>query len=180
MIEFENPTGIRIDQLAEGDSYWENRLRSLMREECSSISVHLAVFIEPYLTYILNGQKTIESRFSSRRFAPYQRIRSGDIIFLKQSGGPITGLCEVDDAWFYQLDDNAWNIIKREFATALCAQDPEFWNARKSASYATLIRVFNVISIRPVFIEKRDRRGWVLLQERCIQPSLIEWNLLVR
>ncbi len=173
MIQFENPTGIRIDELVEGDSYWENRFRLLMSENCPSVSIHLAVFIEPYLEYILTGKKTIESRFSSRRFPPYQRIDRGDIILLKQSSGPIVGLCEVEDAWFYELDKNAWKKIKRDFASALCAQDPEFWDSRKSAIYATLIRISHVKTITPRFIQKRDRRGWVMLHERRFQPALI-------
>jgi hypothetical protein len=89
------------------------------------------------------------------RSPPYQRIDRGDIILLKQSSGPIVGLCEVEDAWFYELDKNAWKIIKRDFASALCAQDPEFWDSRKSATYATLIRISHVKPITPKFIQKK-------------------------
>jgi ASC-1-like (ASCH) protein len=57
-----------------------------------SNSLHLAILNEPYLEYILQGKKTIESRFSLTRVPPYKQVSKGDIVFLKQYGDPIVGL----------------------------------------------------------------------------------------
>src|SRR5882757_5711201 len=57
--------------------------------------IHLAVFVEPYLSFVLEGKKTVESRFSVNRHAPYEQVRSGDLIVLKKSSGPICGVCRV-------------------------------------------------------------------------------------
>ncbi len=144
-----------------GDVYWEGRLTGLAG---STAGLHLAVFVEPYLGYLLDGRKTVESRFAARRCPPYDRVRRGDILLLKRSGGPIVGLCEVTDVWFYQLDPDSWQSIRAEFAQALCAQDPAFWRARRAASFATLMRVAAVRALPAIPCSKRDRRGWVVLK----------------
>jgi hypothetical protein len=156
------------------DTFWDGHLNHILLPDPLPFALHLAIFIEPYLQYILNGQKTVESRFSTRRYAPYQQVEAGDIIFLKQSSGPIVGLCEVGSAWFYQLDPASLGAIKKEFTQALCAQDPNFWEKRKKASYATLMRIRYVHKITPIKYDKRDRRGWVVLKPREIQKRLIE------
>ena len=75
----------------------------------------------------------------------------------------MVGLSRVTQAWFYQLDARSWALIREQFARALRAQDPGFWEARWSASYATLMQVRDVIRIDPVAWPKRSRQGWVVL-----------------
>lgn len=145
------------------DVFWQERLNKFLSDGSSGNAVHLAIFVEPYLRFILEGRKTVESRFSSRRCAPYQKVQVGDILLLKRSSGPVVGLCEVASVWFYRLNPESWDNIKKEFAQDLCVQDPGFWEARSHALYATLIRLRHVISITPAKFSKCDRRGWVLL-----------------
>jgi hypothetical protein len=131
--------------------------------------------VEPFLTFLLEGTKTVESRFSANRCAPYDRVEKGDVILLKKSGGPVVGLCMVTYRWFYRLDASSWQTIRNEFTQALCAQDPHFWQDRCRASYATLMRVRHVRTITPINFEKRDRRGWVVLRDSYAeQPTLRE------
>src|SRR6202035_5734171 len=61
-------------------------------------NIHLAVFVEPYLTFVLEGKKTIDSRFSVNRHAPFEQVKNGDLLILKQSSGPICGVCSVSHA----------------------------------------------------------------------------------
>jgi dephospho-CoA kinase len=126
--------------------------------------VHLAVFVEPFLEYVLSGRKTVESRFSAVRFPPYRRVSRGDLVLLKASGGPVVGVCEVGAAWFYRLEPDSWKTIRREFAAALCAENPEFWRMRAQAEFATLMYVARVKRLPPVPWPKRDRRGWVVVR----------------
>jgi len=156
------------------DPYWKD---SLFNFKDSRIAIHLAIFREPYLAFLLEGKKTIESRFSIKRQAPYNQINEGDIILLKRASGPIVGLCQVEDAWFYKLDVNSWHTIKNDFFKEIFVQDQQFWDDRQFASYATLIRVHHTRSIPPIKYPKRDRRGWVVLTPRKSQlkiDSLIE------
>jgi hypothetical protein len=128
--------------------------------------IHLSVFVEPYLQWVLDGTKVIESRFSVNKCAPFEKIKKGDIILVKKSGGPIVAIAQAGTIWSYNLEASSWKEIKKTFTQALCAQDPKFWENRSSATYATLIKLENVISINPIFFPKKDRRGWVILNSK--------------
>ena len=154
------------------DTFWQERLTNILWDGSSPNTVHLAIFVEPYLKFILEGRKTVESRFSSRRCAPYQKVRVGDILLLKRSSGPVVGLCEVAGVWFYRLDPESWDNIKKEFTQELCVQDPGFWEARRHALYATLIRIGHVLPIAPAKFSKYDRRGWVLLTSTNVSGQM--------
>lgn len=130
--------------------------------------VHLGVFVEPYLSFIIKGAKSVESRFSRRPCPPYKRVAPGDVILLKRSAGPIEGICEVADRWYYELDPKELRRIRREFAEAMCATDPSFWTARQDRAYATLMRLHHVHRVPPVRCHKTDRRGWVILNSKRI------------
>lgn len=157
-----------ISHSVKDNIYWNDQLKIKNRNNFPT-RIHLAIFVEPYLSYILQRKKTIESRFSINRIAPYQKASKGDIIILKLSGGPIVGLCKISEVWSYNLDPESWKYIRKEFAKALCAQDPDFWNQRKHASYATLMKIQNVVTIGPINWKKNDRRGWVVLHDKTDQ-----------
>jgi hypothetical protein len=154
-----------------GDPKWARLWSELWGGAEKAPTLHLAIFVEPYLTYILEGRKTIESRFSSRRTAPFGRVAPDDVLMLKVSGGPVVGLCRVRKVWFYELDPHSWQEIRDRFAEPLCATDNSFWAERKSAEYATLLQVGDIRSIPPLEIPKRDRRGWVVLEKHTGRPS---------
>jgi dephospho-CoA kinase len=156
-----------VQSIVQGDPFWEGYLRHVVTLSTAQCSFHLAILVEPYLQFILEGRKTVESRFSMRRCAPYECVQRGDIVFLKRSSGPIVGLCQIADAWFYRLDPDSWNMIRKEFTQALCAQDPDFWQVRRHATFATLMRLQHVRTLSPLSYTKRDRRGWVILQRRA-------------
>lgn len=152
-----------IQKEVNGDSFWAPYLLSMLKEKIQS-GLHLAVFVEPYLQYILEGKKTVESRFSERRIVPFGHVHKNDVILLKKSGGPIVGVCQISDIWYYRLDPKSWQQIRTEFSQMLCAQDPEFWRERKCAEFATLMSLRNVREIHPIRYSKNDRRGWVILK----------------
>lgn len=126
-------------------------------------TVHLAVFIEPFLTYVLDGRKSIESRFSTRQCAPFRRVSVGDIILLKEASGPVRGICEVAKTWYFDLESMPLSEVRERFADGICATDDDFWRAREKADYATLLKLRCVREVSPLSCPKRDRRGWVVL-----------------
>jgi len=134
----------------------------------NTVGIHLAVFVEPYLTFLLQGKKTIESRFSVNKHAPFEQIQQGDIIVLKKSSGPVCGVCRVAHVWFYRLDPNTWSEIER-YTEKLCMDDSAFWEKKKAASFATLIQVEDVHRIEEFDIDKLDPRSWVIV--RKTQPE---------
>ena len=146
------------------DCVWGDLLGA-PESELPACGIHLAVFVEPFLGYVLDGSKTVESRFSVNRCAPFGKVRQGDVILLKRAGGPVVGIARVQMVWSYRLSQSSWGVIRKKFTTALRAQDPEFWEHRRGASYATLMSINQVLSINPpIEWKKKDRRGWVLLQ----------------
>src|SRR5688572_23664147 len=91
-------------------------------ETGTDIALHLAVFVEPYLSYILDGSKTVESRFSTRPIAPHGRVHEGDVILMKPSGKPIAGWCRAGRVWNYELDPSSWVEIRDRFSPSLRVQ----------------------------------------------------------
>jgi len=125
------------------------------------------------LSYILSGRKTVESRFGTRRSAPYGRVQRGDMVLLKQTGGPVVGVCELGEIWSYHIQRrDQLREIRMEFSGALCATEPEFWVKRRMAEFVTLMRVESVHPLVPVPFPKRDQRGWVVLKPSGQQPLL--------
>lgn len=147
-----------------GDAVWEVLLTEAISSDSHPSGIHLAVFSEPFLSYVMEGKKRIDSRFSTRRVAPYEKIAEGDIVLIKASGGPIKALSQVGKVWFYKMGRDSWAKLKEKYAEALCAMDPVFWEERREATYATLLQLRVIKTIEPVFIKKRDRRSWAVLR----------------
>lgn len=145
----------------QGDPFWEPRFSS---PETFGVGLHLAILNDPYLGYILEGRKTVEARFGIRRSAPYQRVYSGDILLLKRASGPILGLCEVAETWFYSLTPASWDAIRELFMQPLCMDQSDFWLSRRNARFATLMRIGQVRALEPLVCDKSDRRGWVIIR----------------
>lgn len=135
-------------------------------------ALHVAVTREPYLQLLLDGHKTIESRFSVNRVSPFEDVRAGDVLALKQQSGPVVGVCVIEHVAFYELERVTWRLLRDQFARPLCAEDDDFWSTRERARYATLMTVVHPHWIDPVRIEKRDRRGWVRLDRSLSQQQL--------
>jgi hypothetical protein len=145
------------------DAGWASRLAQF-GTSAEANSVHVAILVEPYLRLLLDGRKTVESRFSNYRRPPYEQVRAGDVLALKQSGGPVVGVCEIAEAWFYRLTPDAVPRLQSRFAAALCAETTAFWRQAAARNYASFLRVKNVLSLRPIPCAKRDRSAWVVLR----------------
>lgn len=162
--------GIELAKLAEhvnGDGRWLDYLDDIDTGKIKA-GVHLAIFTEPYLTFVLKGLKTIESRFSRIRCAPYRQVETGDIILIKQSGGPVRAITQAAETTYFDFGNDCLETVKKTYGEGICA-DEEFWEMQKSALFATIIELTHTISINPLDIPKRDRRGWVPLD--CRQRS---------
>lgn len=141
----------------EGLPFWENYVDSSK----GKITVHVAILQKLYLNLILNHQKTIESRFSKDRRRPYKKVKEGDIILLKASGGPISGIAYVDFTKFFELSDTPIKTIKSKYGKQMQIQDPAFWEECSRKSFATLIGLKHVTEIPPLQFIKRDRNAWI-------------------
>lgn len=160
---------------------WKIDLLTRLSDECagttfadafcneSDIGVHLAVFVEPYLEYLLQGRKTIESRFSVNKHPPFEQVNIGDLIVIKRTAGPVCAVCKVANVWFYRLDPSSWSEITQH-AEALCMDSSSFWQKKSAASFATLMEVQDVHRIKEFGISKADPRSWVVIK-RAFGPK---------
>lgn len=124
--------------------------------------MHLGVFSEPYLTYMLEGKKTIESRFSKNKIAPYHQITKDDVVIIKKSGGDVLGYFTIKDILFFDLKTFSIEEIKAKYNKQLCV-DETFWISKKSSNYATLIFIDKLFKLKPFHINKRGMQTWLLI-----------------
>lgn len=126
---------------------------------------HLAIFKKGEDEEIFSGKKTIESRFSIKKIAPYGVVSSGDIIYIKPAGKDIKGQFRVQKVIF--IDGVAAEDIQALASTFGCtiASPNVLRDTVKEAKYGTLIFITQVerFLTPPVKISKKDSRTWVVL-----------------
>jgi hypothetical protein len=129
---------------------------------------HLAVMTGHYLDRLLDGTKTIESRFTRHRVAPFEQVSSGDVIFFKPAGSPITAAGLAGTVQHLDLQIIPLQRVAEQYSPAIAPADVSFWADRAAARYATLVTMLDVVQTQPVPIQKRDRRGWVVLDHGSV------------
>ncbi len=126
---------------------------------------HLAIFKNQGGELILSGQKTVESRFSQAKIAPYGVISSGDLVYIKPSGGEIVGQFRVKKTIFFEgLTPLDVREIRVKYEKDI-AMDDDYWQKKENSRVASLIFIgeSSRFLTAPVKIPKKDLRGWVVL-----------------
>ena len=118
--------------------------------------------VEPFLSSLLAGRKTIESRFSRHKIAPYRKVKPGDLVLLKQSSGPVIGSFEVAFVRYLELTSKTLKELEANYDRQINGSK-EFWQAQQTKRYASLFGVKNIQPRTPTAVQKQDPRGWVLL-----------------
>ncbi len=127
---------------------------------------HLVILKKPYLDAILAGRKTVESRFIKTRHCPFGRVSAGDRLFLKVSSGPVCATAIVAAAEnFENLTPRQIAAIREKHNRQICGSD-EYWQNIAHCSFGILAWLKDVKTIRPVYINKKDWRGWVVLTDK--------------
>ena len=149
------------------------QLRAPLKEIFSAGKCHLVMLVEPYLTRLLDGTKTVESRFSRQRRPPFGIVEAGDTLILKRSSGSVLGLCTVAQVYYFDLARINLQTIQKRFGRAISA-DEKFWRDQRQARFVSLFRVEHVVRLSEITCHKRDRRAWVVMKEKLCaeaQPS---------
>ncbi len=157
-----------IEQLKDQNDW--NNLYGKLTDGDTLVGVHLAIFTEPYLTLVLDGLKTMESRFSTRNVSPFGKVSVGDFILLKKAGGPIVAGFLVDSVkYFSGLNLRKMMQIDSEYGAQICTKaDPRFWEARIDAKYATLIKVGKIKHFEQFETSKSDRTAWTVIRRQGV------------
>jgi hypothetical protein len=151
------------DQLLD-DPYWNDVVAPT--KTYPSIGMHLAVFTEPYLTLLVEGTKTVESRFSQSKVTPFEKVSEGDLILVKESGGYVKGFFIAGEVKFFtHLSADRLKEIQIKYGQRIGSEhDSNFWSSRANANFATLIEVTHFRQLNPFKIDKNDQLGWVTLK----------------
>ena len=129
------------------------------------VKTHLVILKKCYLDKILDGSKTIELRLTKTAVPPFGNIAIGDTLFLKESSGPVCAAAKVSAfAEFKNLTPAKITKLKAEFNNKICGED-EYWKFKSDCRFAVLVWLKNVKSIKPVRIDKKDLRAWVVLSQ---------------
>ena len=121
---------------------------------------HLAIMRKSWrLTdKILSGQKKIESRWYSVKYKPWDNIKEGEVIYFKDSGGPVKIKAEVSKVMqFADLTPRRVREILDEYGKDDGIEPekiPEFFERFKDKKYCMLIFLKNPIEINPFNIDK--------------------------
>ncbi|MFA5240620.1 MAG: ASCH domain-containing protein [Phycisphaerae bacterium] len=137
-----------------------------MRRIIEPLKTHLVILKKQYLDKILDGSKTIELRLTKMPIPPFKTIAIGDKLLLKESSGPVCAVAQVSAvAEFRDLTPAKIAKIKAEFNAQILGED-EYWKFKSDSKFAVLVWLKNVRKIKPVRIEKKDWRAWVVLTEK--------------
>ena len=135
---------------------------------------HLAILAPGWIEPILHGSKTIESRFTKVRCAPYGKVNTGDLIYMKESGGPVKGQFRVAEVeTFDNLTDDIVDQIYDKHCERILVNTYDYdtpplkWYFSR---YATLIHVTDVIGYgNPFPYKQKGRSAWLLLDAPLMQ-----------
>lgn len=125
-------------------------------------TLHLGIFTEHCLSYMLDGKKIIESRFNKNKIIPFNNISKDDIVFVKKSGGDIVAYFSIKDVLFFDLKDRVIDEIKSKYNQELCVSD-DFWKLKENSNYATLIFIDKLVKLKPFHVNKRGMQTWIRL-----------------
>ena len=112
------------------------------------------------MSYMLDGRKTIESRFSKNRIAPYHQMTKDDVVIIKRSGGPSVGLMTLQEVLYFDLTIDSISKIREKYKTSLFVDDT-FWESKEACRYATLMVIDQIMKVTPFSIRKKGMQSWI-------------------
>jgi len=126
---------------------------------------HLAIFDKQAADDIFSGKKKIEGRFSQIKISPFGKVSAGDVVLIKISGEEIVGQFSVDRViYFDHPKAEEVEEVKKKYGRNL-SLPVTFWLEREKTSYVTLMFIKSATKfIIPPKVEKKDLRGWVVLE----------------
>lgn len=118
---------------------------------------HLAILARRWrlLEKILSGEKTIESRWYKSRRAPYGKIKAGDVVYFKESGGPVTARAVVERVLFFgNLDSRKISHILEKYGKRICISK-EYAGQLAGKRFCTLVFLKGAQRVKPFSVDKK-------------------------
>ena len=132
---------------------------------------HIAILRQPFFNMILEGSKTIESRFSFNKVVPYQKVKIGDEILLKETGKDVTAKAIAKDVNYFELTPQIVEQIRLKYGKEIGTDKFADWETTKTKKYCTLIWLADVKKIDPIKVPKSHGAGWLCLDVKKFPKS---------
>ena len=126
---------------------------------------HIAILKQPFFDMVLSGEKTIESRWSMYKSAPYQKIKVGDTLLLKETGKSVTATAKMKRVEFYELTPEKVEEIRLKFGKQIGTDKFKDWQSTLNKKFCTLIWVSEVKQMPPMPVPRSNGAGWIILKE---------------
>lgn len=141
--------------------------------------IHIAIVRGEYAEPILIGTKTIESRLTKTRKAPFGRIRIGERIYFKKSSGPFFATAIVSAVHeFESLTEQLVEDLRELFDDRVLGGDV-YWSQRSGSRFAVFVELDRVepVGYGPSYrdlVAIGSRDAWhVLSDERCVYDEAV-------
>ncbi|MBT4539800.1 ASCH domain-containing protein [Candidatus Woesearchaeota archaeon] len=118
---------------------------------------HVAILAKhrELLPKIISGEKTIESRWYTSRYPPWNKVSVGDKVFFKDSGEAISASATISKVLqFTDVDKPTCEKIFRKYGKDICLKDMEYSSYYQAKNYCILLFLENIESIEPFHIDK--------------------------
>jgi len=135
---------------------------------------HLAIMRKSWglLPKILGGEKVIESRWYKNKYAPWDKIKAGDIVYFKNSGEPVSIKANVSRILqFSNLTPNKVSEILNEYGVRDGINKNEiamYYEMFKDKNYCLLIFLQKPEKITPFEINKKGfgaMSAWITVED---------------
>lgn len=105
---------------------------------------------------IVEGKKTIESRWYKTRRAPWNVVKEGEWIYFKESGGPVMAKAQVESVLKFEglTIPMAYEIIVK-YGEQILIKDKDVEKWAQGKNYAVLIFLKHPTPIKPFQIDKK-------------------------
>lgn len=124
---------------------------------------HIAILRQPFFDMVLCGKKTIESRWSMHKVAPYGKVSACDVILLKETGKDVTAIAAVKKVEYYELTPSIVENIRVQFGKQIGTDKFEDWQSTLHKKYCSLIWFGDVKKIPPIKVKRSNGAGWIVV-----------------
>lgn len=123
---------------------------------------HIAILRQPFYDLILSGEKTIESRWSMNKIAPYGKVSVGDTLLLKETGKDVTAQAQIARVEYFELTPEIVETIRLKYGKQIGMQYFTNYNEILNKKYCTLIWLKDVKQIPTMKVPRSNGAGWVI------------------
>ena len=152
-----------------------SQLISPLESTLESQTSHIQIFNKKrykrdYIQEIIQGKKTFEMRFLSRRTAPYGKLKNGDLVYLKESGKGILATYIVENVehiellGYFQVRD-LFEKYRDKLSIATNLEFEQLIRERESCKYVTYFDIANAeVLPSPIILNHRfNMSSWLIL-----------------